>query len=111
MAERSTLEDVKNHEYFKGMDWSNIGSYKEYEEQATAEEKFWAQVRAKLRELTEEKEKEANEKEIDKIIAEYLELLEKSEDFDETTKERLKERIKFSRRQARAYSNIESFEW
>mgnify|MGYP000890675812 CR=1 FL=1 len=111
MEERITLENARNHEYFKGIDWSTIGSYKDYEAQATPEEKFWTELRAKLREFTEEREKEVNEKDVEKTITEYSEKLEKSEEFNETSKEKLRARIKFAKRQARAYSNIEAFEW
>ena len=111
LDERFTLADVKKHEYFKGIDWSNIGSFKSYEEKYTPEEKFWSELRLRLREFTEEREPERNEKDIERVIGEAYEKLEKSEQFDEKSKAKLQDRIKFAKRQARAYSNVEAFEW
>lgn len=109
--ERYTLEDVKKHEYFKDIDFSNIGSYTSYAENTTAEEKFWSELRSRLREFTEERDVEANAKDIDRVIGEFTERLLKSDEFDEKATWKLQARLKFARKQARAYSNVESFEW
>ena len=109
--QRYSLQDVKNHEYLKDIDWNNIGSYKSCEEKITPEETFWSELSSQLRGFTEEREPEGNAKDIDRVLVEYTEKLEKSKQFDESSKEKLQERLKFIRRQARAYSNVEAFEW
>lgn len=109
--ERHTMEDVQKHEYFKDIDWENIGNYADYASVITPEEKLWVELRSKLRTLDENREKEENEKDIEKLITEYSAQVEKLEELDEAAKKRLAARITFAKRQAKAYSNVESFEW
>jgi len=41
MEKRLKIAEIKQHAYFKGIDWENLPSYEESLEQFTNEEKFF----------------------------------------------------------------------
>ena len=48
MEKRLKIAEIKQHAYFKGIDWENLPSYEESLEQFTNEEKFFQRIKADL---------------------------------------------------------------
>jgi len=103
---RISLDDVKKHPYFKDVDFDNIIPYSDIGKHISPFEGFLLEVKRKLVDLNGNEEENIN-----KIIAEFKEVLKQREDFDEETKSRGQKWLSLMKRQARAHWHLEDFKW
>lgn len=81
---RPTLNDIKSHEFFKGVDFNNLrDQFKIYEEQISKEEIFWRDAKKKV---FDENIVLMKREELDKIMIVIREKIEKEELFNEEEK-------------------------
>lgn len=111
MNARPSIEQVKAHPYFTGVDWSGkqLPTFEEVSKKFTEVEQYLTKLKARLLgkfdELNEKKEKVDEEF---KVIAEELQEL---EIFDAPTKQKLVKRLALMKLQAYQFYNVEEFYW
>lgn len=85
-GERPSLNEIKNHPYLKGIDFCNLrDKFNDFEQSITPEEIYWQKIKKKV---LEENIVLMKKEELDKIMSEIREKIEKEETFDEIEKQK-----------------------